>query len=136
MTTRRQFLATGACMGAAVALSPNLGHTAAAEQPLFKKPIKFGIATYSYWHFKMEKVPIETVMDKSAEIGVAAVDILHRQMDLEEKAPLDDAGRTYLRKLKRHAFRNGLGICCLSTHQSFLQPKPEELTANVEHTKK
>jgi len=135
MMTRRSFLASAACTGATLALKPEM-QAAEAKAAAVRKPIKFGIATYSYWHFRTEKVPIETVMDKAAEIGVEAVDILHRQMDIEEKAPLDAAGRSYLRKLKRHAFRNGLSVCCVSTHQSFVKPKPEELTENVEHTKK
>jgi len=118
-----------------LALKPEM-QAAETKVAAARKPIKFAIATYSYWHFKTEKVPIETVMDKAAEIGVEAVDILHQQMELPEKAPLDAAGRAYLRKLKRHAFRNGLSICCVSTHQSFVKPKPEELTENVEHTKK
>jgi len=118
-----------------LALKPEM-QAAETKVAAARKPIKFAIATYSYWHFKTKKVPIETVMDKAAEIGVEAVDILHQQMDLPEKAPLDAAGRAYLRKLKRHAFRNGLSICCVSTHQSFVKPKPEELTENVEHTKK
>src|SRR5512138_312781 len=121
MMTRRSFLASAACTGAGLALKPEL-HAAETKVAAPRKPIKFGIATYSYWHFRTEKVPIETVMDKAAEIGAEAVDILHRQMDIEEKAPLDAAGRSYLRKLKRHAFRNGLSICCVSTHQSFVKP--------------
>jgi sugar phosphate isomerase/epimerase len=136
MMTRRSFLASAACAGATLAMKPEMQAAETKSAAAARKPIKFGIATYSYWHFKTEKVPIETVMDKAAEIGVEAVDILHRQMDIDEKAPLDAAGRSYLRKLKRHAFRNGLSICCVSTHQSFVKPKAEELTENVEHTKK
>jgi sugar phosphate isomerase/epimerase len=98
--------------------------------------MKLGISSYSYWHFRPPKVSIETVIDKSAEIGVEGVDILHRQMDLAEKEPLDAAGRAYLRKLKRHAFINGIDLICLSTHQNFVSPKPEEIDQNVEHTKK
>ena len=98
--------------------------------------MKLGISTYSYWHFRPPKVSIETVIDKSAEIGVEGLDILHRQMDLAEKEPLDAAGRAYLRKLKRHAFINGIDLICLSTHQNFVSPKPEEIDQNVEHTKK
>jgi L-ribulose-5-phosphate 3-epimerase len=135
MMTRRSFLASAACTSAALALKPEIQAAETKVAPA-RKPIKLAIATYSYWHFKTEKVPIETVIDKAAEIGVEAVDVLHQQMDLPEKAPLDSAGRSYLRKLKRHAFRNGLSICCVSTHQSFVKPKPEELTENVEHTKK
>src|SRR5436190_253944 len=94
---------------------------------------KFAISTYSYWHFRPPKVPIEIVIDKAAELGVGGVDILHRQMDMPEKGPLDSAGRAYLRKLKRHAFLNGVELICLSTHQTFVTPKPEELAQNVEH---
>ena len=57
-------------------------------------------------------------------------------MDIPEKGPLDAAGRAYLRKLKRHAFINGIELICLSTHQNFVSPKPQEIDANVEHTKK
>jgi L-ribulose-5-phosphate 3-epimerase len=74
------------------------------------------------------------VMDRAAELGCAGVDILHRQMDLPERGPLDAAGRAYLRRLRRHAFRRGLSICCLSTHQSFVKADPAELTAEVQHT--
>ncbi len=101
-----------------------------------KKRIKLGISTYSYWHFRDPKVSIETVIDKSAEIGVGGVDILHRQMDLPEKEPLTPAGSAYLRQLKRHAFINGLDLICLSTHQNFVSPRPEVVDENVEHTKK
>ncbi len=132
--TRRSFLAAAALTGTGLTLATANPAAAAAAAP--RKRIKLGISTYSYWHFKTAKVPIETVIEKSADIGVEGVDILHRQMDLEEKAPLDAAGRAYLRKLKRHAFRNGIDLICVSTHQSFVNPKPEEITKNVEHTQK
>jgi len=35
-------------------------------------------------------------------------------MDLPEKEPLDGPGRAYLRKLKRHAFINGVDLICVS----------------------
>src|SRR5207244_11606209 len=85
--------------------------------PAPKKRIKLGIATYSYWHFKTEKVPIETVIDKAAELGVEGLDILHRQMDLPEREPLTSQHRAYLQKLKRLAFRNGMALACLSIDQ-------------------
>lgn len=130
--TRRSFLASAALAGAGLTLETP---AAPAARPA-RKRIKLGVSSYSYWHFKTTKVPIETVIDKAAELGVEGVDILHRQMDLAEKEPLDAAGRAYLRKLKRHAFRNGIDLICVSTHQSFVSPKPEEITRNVEHTKK
>jgi sugar phosphate isomerase/epimerase len=57
-------------------------------------------------------------------------------MDIPEKEPLTADGRAYLRRLKRLAFRNGIDLICLSTHQSFVNPNKDELTAHVEHTKK
>jgi len=129
--TRRSFLTA-----ASAVLATPLASTHAAEKAAARGGNRLAIATYSYWHFRSEKVPIETVMDKAAALGVEGVDILHQQMAIAEKAPLDAAGRSYLRKLKRHAFLNGLAIPCVSTHQSFVKPKPEELTENVEHTNK
>src|SRR5947207_502082 len=56
--------------------------------------------------------------------------------DIPEREPLDAAGRAYLRKLKRHAFLNGINLICVSTHQTFVSPKREEIDKNVEHTNK
>ncbi|HEU5070237.1 MAG TPA: sugar phosphate isomerase/epimerase family protein [Verrucomicrobiae bacterium] len=133
---RRHFLNTAGLLGGAALTAGSVPLPVLAAAPARKPQIKLGVATYSYWHFSPQKVPIETVMDKAAALGVSAVDILHRQMDLEEKAPLDDAGRAYLRKLKQHAFHHGLGICCLSTHQTFLKPEADVRAANVAHTEK
>jgi sugar phosphate isomerase/epimerase len=131
---RRAFLthSTAAAAGLALAAIPSTLPAA----PTGRRRLRLGLATYSYWHFRNPKVPIETVIEKAAALGFDAVDILHRQMDLNEQAPLDAAGRSYLRKLKRLAFLAGVEICCVSTHQSFVQPKPDELTKNVEHTNK
>ncbi|HTI69110.1 MAG TPA: sugar phosphate isomerase/epimerase family protein [Candidatus Limnocylindria bacterium] len=132
---RRSFLAASALGTAGVPslLAATPGNEGHARPP---GRIKLGISTYSYWHFKTAKVPIETVIDKAAGIGVNGVDILHRQMELPEKEPLDAPGRAYLRKLKRHAFVNGVDLICVSTHQTFVSPKPDEVAKNVEHTKK
>lgn len=89
---------------------------------------KLALATYSYWHFRDPKVSIERVIEKAAEFGVNGVDVLHRQMDSEE------AG--YVRQLKRTAFREGVDLVCLSTHQDFVDPSAEERRKNVEHTVK
>ena len=76
------------------------------------------------------------MIDKAAEFGVEGVDILHRQMDIPEKDPLTPEHRTYLRKLKRHAFRNGIEMVALSIHQNFVQQDPAERQKHVEHTHK
>lgn len=128
---RRQFVAAaGLGAGALMAQGQNL------SSPPSRSKVRLGIATYSYWHFRPPKVSIEQVIDRCSALGVQGVDILHRQMDIPEKEPLDTNGRAYLRKLKRHAFINGIDVICVSTHQSFVSPKREEIARNVEHTKK
>jgi L-ribulose-5-phosphate 3-epimerase len=132
--TRRNFVAAATLGSASLALgadSPALPSGSTA-----KSKVRLGISTYSYWHFRPPKVSIEQVIDQCSQLGVQGVDLLHRQMDIPEKEPLDTAGRAYLRKLKRHAFINGIDVICVSTHQTFVSPKPEEIANNVEHTKK
>ena len=134
---RRSFFSTTttACLGATLALCSGQQETKPAAAPR-KKRIKLGIASYSYWHFRDPRVSIETVIDKAAEIGVQGIDILHRQMDIPEKEPLTAGHRSYLQKLKRHAFLNGIGMACLSIHQNFVQPEAAERQRQVEHTHK
>jgi len=147
---RRKFLSTAATSASAAALalsgagcqSPAPSEPAAvpSDSPAspagFAKPVKFGISTYSYWHFRTVKVPIETVIDKTAALDVAGVDILHRQMDLDEKAPLNASARAYCQKLKRHAFRNGVALISLSIHQDFVDPDPARRQDAINHTLK
>ena len=90
--------------------------------------IKLSVSSYSYWHFKKDKFPIEKVIDEAAKLGVEGIDVLHRQMEGEDNA--------YLQKLKRHAFINGIALTCLSIHQGFVTPDKDELKKNVDHTKK
>ena len=133
--SRRTFISTTALSATGLALGAGVD-TVPSKSPKTHSRVKLGISTYSYWHFRPPKVSIETVIDRAAELGVGGIDILHRQMDLAEKEPLNAAGRAYLRKLKRHAFVNGIDLICLSTHQNFVSPKQDEIDRNVEHTKK
>ncbi len=94
----------------------------------FSPRIKLSVSSYSYWHFKGDKFPLEKVIDHAAELGLEGVDILHRQMESEDNA--------YLQKIKKHAFLNGIALTCLSIHQGFVTPDKEELQKNVDHTKK
>ncbi len=132
---RRRFLQTSVAGAASAALAGNL-HAAETDAPHRKPRVKLGLCTYSYWHFRDPKVSVETVVDKASALGVPAVDLLHRQMDLPEKEPLTAEHRSYLRKLKRHAYLNAVSFCCLSTHQRFLNPNATEVAQAVEHTKK
>jgi sugar phosphate isomerase/epimerase len=132
---RRHFLATTASLGATAALgaaAPEKSSRSSSQRP----PLKLGLCTYSYWHFRDPKVSVETVVDKAADLGVSGVDLLHRQMDIPEREPLSDSHRAYLQKLKRQAFRKGVSFICLSTHQTFLTPDADKMTREVEHTEK
>jgi L-ribulose-5-phosphate 3-epimerase len=120
---RRDFLKTAGLVAAAP-WAGGLTTEAASEMAVIKP--KLGISTYSYWHFKDPKTPIETVIEKSAAIGVNGIDILHRQMDSEE--------RGYLQRLKRTAFVNGIDLICMSIHQDFVEETAEERKKNVDHT--
>jgi L-ribulose-5-phosphate 3-epimerase len=131
--TRRSFLAASVGSAASLSLPQPLP---AAEPAARLARIKLGISSYSYWHFKTARVPIETVIDKAAGLGVEGVDILHRQMDIPEKEDLLPAHRAYLRKLKRHAFLNGIDLIALSIHQDFVDPDPEFRSQQVAHTHK
>ncbi len=122
--SRRAFVTGGALAAAAPVLAPTGLLAASAASPASR--LKLGLSSYSYWHFKTQKVAIETVIDEAARLGIEGVDILHRQMEGEDNA--------YLQKLKRHAFLNGVDLICLSIHQGFVYPDPAERQKNIEHT--
>ncbi len=88
--------------------------------------IRLAVSTYSYWHFRGERYPIEKVIEAAARIGFDGVEILHRQMRDESPA--------YVNELKRLAFRNSLALVMLSIHQNFISPKAEEREKAVRHT--
>lgn len=140
---RRSFIgraAAGVALGVAATM-PSLAAASSApatEQGAkpSKQKIKLAIASYSYWHFRTERVPIEAVITKAAQIGVEGVDILHRQMSFGEKEPLTAAHRSHLQELKRHAFRNGIDLVCLSIHQDFVSPDAAERQRQIDHTHK
>lgn len=135
--SRRTFLARASAATAAACLSPTSSPAAtpAAAAPR-RRSVQLAISSYSYWHFRSAKVPIETVIEKTAALGVAGVDILHRQMDIPEREPLTAAHRGYLRTLKRHAFRHGVDLVCLSIHQDFVDPDAAYRRREIEHTRK
>ena len=115
-------------LGAAAALAP-VAARAAEPEPAPAKPsrVALAVSTYSYWHFKTEKYPIEKVIDHAARLGFEGVEILHRQMADESPA--------YVNGLKRAAFRNALALPMLSIHQDFVDPDPALRQKEVEHTK-
>jgi L-ribulose-5-phosphate 3-epimerase len=112
-------------LGAAAALTPLAGARSDAAEK--RPPVRLAVSTYSYWHFKTEKYPIEKVIEEAAALGFDGVEILHRQMADESPA--------YVNGLKRAAFRNGLALPMLSIHQDFVSPDPAERQKDIEHTK-
>ena len=120
---RRAFLTTSAlAIGAA-----NTKPLHAAERPAGPPANpKLAISTYSYWHFRTARVPIQHVIEQASKLDAPAVDVLHRQMENED--------RSYLQQLKRTAFVNGVDLICLSIHQDFVDPKPEERQKAIDHT--
>jgi L-ribulose-5-phosphate 3-epimerase len=91
-----------------------------------KRRVRFGVSTYSYWHFKGDKYPIEAVIEEAGRLGFDGVEVLHVQMSGESTA--------YLNQLKRLAFRNGLDLIQLSIHQDFVSPDAQERRKHIDHT--
>ena len=124
--TRRSFL------GASLAALP-LGTVAAHAQsavpkPVAKaRPIKLAVSSYSYWHFRGERTPIEHVIDDAARLGFDGVEILHRQMPEE--------GAAYVNGLKQRAFRAGVDQVMLSIHRKFVTPDADARRKDIDHTK-
>ena len=121
MKLTRRHLLLGA--GAAAGFEPASRAAEAQAQPR----IRLAVSTYSYWHFKPQKYPIESVIEAAAHLGFDGVEILHRQMAEE--------ARPYLNKLKRLAFVHGLDLVMLSIHQDFVSPDAAEREEAVRHTK-
>ena len=99
-----------------------------ANAPLARPRVRLAVSTYSYWHFKSEKYPIERVIEHAAALGFDGVEILHRQMADESPA--------YVNGLKQAAFRNGLDLVMLSIHQDFVDPDAAERKKDIDHTKR
>lgn len=122
---RRGFLCGAAGFAGASSLAAAADPAEAGnEQPAPRNRI--AVSTYSFWHFREEKMPIEACLDKAAAMGFDGVEILHVQMT--------DESNEYLQRLKRQAFVNGLDLCGFSTHQSFLFPDREKRQQNIDHT--
>ncbi|WP_395618093.1 sugar phosphate isomerase/epimerase family protein [Aquirufa sp.] len=120
---RRDFIQSSLLAGG---LSGIPSSQAIPAKPSLQPSIKLSVSSYSYWHFKGDKFPIEKVIDDAAALGLEGIDVLHRQMESEDNA--------YLQKLKKHAFVNGIAMTCLSIHQGFVTPDKEELKKHVDHT--
>ena len=129
-TDRRTFLAGAAAAGVApIAGLPAVAKSAEAEKAAGKRvsnPI--AVSSYSFWRFNdATKLPLEDCIDKAAEMGFDAFEVLQIQLKDE------DAGR--MQRLKQRAFVNGLSLCGMSTHQGFVSPDAEKRQLNIYKTK-
>jgi L-ribulose-5-phosphate 3-epimerase len=122
--TRREALSLGAALLASRASAVPAGQ---AASPAPRPRVRLAVSTYSYWHFRTEKYPIERVIEDAARLGFDGVEILHRQMA--------DESRAYLNRIKQAAFRNSLALVMLSIHQDFVSPSADERNQAVAHTK-
>jgi sugar phosphate isomerase/epimerase len=121
MLNRREALCAAAIGAAALATN------AAEEEATTARRNRIAVSTYSFWQFKHQDLrDVEACINRSAEMGFDGVEILHRQMESEEN--------TYLQKLKRAAFVNGVDLCGFSTHQGFLSPDEAVRQKNIDHT--
>jgi sugar phosphate isomerase/epimerase len=120
--TRRAFLGAGVASVAAahVKAFPQAPATNPAPSP------RIAVSTYSYWHFRDERYPVERVIEDAARLGFDGVEILHRQMDDESPA--------YVAKLKQTAFRHGMPLVMLSIHQDFVDPDAANRKKDIDHT--
>jgi sugar phosphate isomerase/epimerase len=125
----KQSLTAGATLYTAAAALPDSDVPGPQAQVASPQPrIRIGVSTYSYWHFDKVKYPIEKVIDNAARLGFDGVEILHRQMESEDKK--------YVNNLKRMAFSLGLDLFFLSIHQNFVSPDKDKRQQHIDHTKR
>ena len=120
--SRRSFLAaSAAAMGATTLAADNTVPASGA-----RKGNPIAVSTYSFWQFSGPAVPIEKCIESATNMGFDALDILERQF-----TQTDDA---YLMGLKRQALQAGIALCCLSTHQGFLNQNADIRQRNIDST--
>jgi L-ribulose-5-phosphate 3-epimerase len=123
--TRRQLLSGGVAASVIAATDVHAQEPKPAEATPPRN--RLAVSTYSFWQFKNRDLrDIEKCIDLSSELGFDGVELLHRQMESEDKG--------YLQRLKRRAFINGLDLCGFSTHQGFLSPDEGVRQKNIDHT--
>ncbi|MCH2178648.1 MAG: sugar phosphate isomerase/epimerase [Mariniblastus sp.] len=130
---RRDLLKTSAATVAGSMIASDPAKIVSAMAPAQEvEPAKFipnriGISTYSFWRFRDDsKLTMSKCIDLASEMGFDGVELLRIQMD--------DDSDSYLQKIKRQAFVNGLDLMGMSTHQGFVSPDAAVRKSNVEKT--
>ncbi|TWU41796.1 Xylose isomerase-like TIM barrel [Novipirellula artificiosorum] len=127
MHLNRRQLAIGSVGAAAVACLPKFLFAEDASPSRSTPPNPIAVSTYSYWRYRSDsKLSILECIDLAADTGFDAVEILHVQMEDESDA--------MLQRIKQRAFRLGLDLCGMSTHQSFVSPDADKRQENIDHT--
>ncbi|MFT5324694.1 MAG: L-ribulose-5-phosphate 3-epimerase [Planctomycetaceae bacterium] len=132
---RRRFVTTAAGIGAGVLAgfsSRTEGADASKVAPKSGARVSNPIAlsTYSLWRFHNEPFrDINRCIDVASEFGFDGVELLLYQ--IEQNTLLSNSA---MQEIKRHAFRQGLPLCGMSTHQGFVTPDKEKRQRNVDLT--
>ncbi|MBC8354614.1 MAG: sugar phosphate isomerase/epimerase [Planctomycetes bacterium] len=127
MHNRREAIQIAAVGAVAALAARSTTVSAAEERSAGQHSNRIAVSTYSFWQFRHQELrDVEGCINRSAEMGFDGVEILHRQMETEENS--------YLQKLKRAAFVNGIDLCGFSTHQGFLSPDEAVRQKNIDHT--
>ena len=88
------------------------------------------LSTYSLWRFHNEPFrDIHRCIDVASEFGFDGVELLLYQ--IEQNTLLSNSA---MQEIKRHAFREGLPLCGMSTHQGFVTPDKDKRQRNVDLT--
>ena len=88
------------------------------------------LSTYSLWRFRNDELrDLHKCIDIAAEYGFDGVELLLYQFEQN-----DLLSNSYMQSLKRHAFRQGLPLCAMSTHQGFVTPDREKRQRNIDLT--
>lgn len=128
--SRRDFLSQMGLAAAAVgmACAPARAADAPSAAPMARqRGNRIGISTYSFWRFKDGlQLPIAQCIEEAAAMGFDGVEILHMQMQEDELKNRQ--------KLKQVALREGIDLCGLSIHQSFVSPDESVRQKNIDHT--
>jgi L-ribulose-5-phosphate 3-epimerase len=133
MDRRSFFAATTTCFAGQTLVSQNVDAARNAESPeksgaRISNPI--ALSTYSLWRFRNEAFRnIHRCIEIASEFGFDGVELLLYQ--IEQNTLLSNSA---MQEIKRHAFRLGLPLCGMSTHQGFVTPDKEKRQRNVDLT--
>ena len=133
MDRRSFFAATTTCFTGQTLVSRDVVAARKAESPKnsgarISNPI--ALSTYSLWRFRNEAFrDVHRCIEIASEFGFDGVELLLYQ--IEQNTLLSNSA---MQEIKRHAFRLGLPLCGMSTHQGFVTPDKEKRQRNVDLT--